>query len=34
MPNIVVKIPEGTFDADARAALGKGIHAAAKAVED
>ena len=33
MPNIVVKVPEGAFDAAARAALGRGIHAAAKAVE-
>lgn len=33
MPNIIVKVPEGVFDDAARAALGKGIHAAAKAVE-
>ena len=33
MPNIIVKVPEGAFDAAARAALGRGIHAAAKAVE-
>jgi phenylpyruvate tautomerase PptA (4-oxalocrotonate tautomerase family) len=33
MPNIIVKIPEGAFDATGRAALGKGLHAAAKAVE-
>ncbi len=34
MPNIIVKIPEGAFDEAGRAALGKGIHAAAKAVEN
>jgi phenylpyruvate tautomerase PptA (4-oxalocrotonate tautomerase family) len=33
MPNIIVKIPEGAFDEAGRMALGKGIHAAAKAVE-
>lgn len=33
MPNIVVKVPEGAFDDAARAALGKGIHTAVKAVE-
>jgi len=33
MPNIIVKVPEGAFDEAGRAALGKGIHAAAKAVE-
>lgn len=34
MPNIIVKVPEGAFDQSARDALGRGIHAAAKAVED
>jgi phenylpyruvate tautomerase PptA (4-oxalocrotonate tautomerase family) len=33
MPNIIVKIPEGAFDEAGRAALGKEVHAAAKAVE-
>ncbi|MBR1219817.1 hypothetical protein JQ557_17545 [Bradyrhizobium sp. U87765 SZCCT0131] len=33
MPNMIVKVPEGVFDETARAALGKGLHAAAKAVE-
>jgi len=33
MPNIIVKVPEGVFDADAREALAKGITAAAKTVE-
>lgn len=33
MPNIIVKIPEGVFDAAARATLATGIHAAAKSVE-
>ena len=33
MPNIIVKVPEGAFDEAGRTALGKGIHAAAKAVE-
>ena len=33
MPNIIVKVPEGVFDEAARVALGKGIHAAVKAVE-
>lgn len=33
MPNIVVKIPEGVFDADGRAQIASGLTAAAKAVE-
>ncbi len=33
MPNIIVKVPEGVFDAEHRAALARGITAAAKAAE-
>ena len=33
MPNILIKIPKGAFDAVGRAKLGQGVHAAAKAVE-
>ena len=33
MPNIIVKVPVGAFDAARREQLGKGVHAAAKAVE-
>ncbi|OQW53059.1 MAG: hypothetical protein A4S14_02130 [Proteobacteria bacterium SG_bin9] len=33
MPNIVVKIPEGAFDAAGRARLGKGVTKVAKTVE-
>lgn len=33
MPNIIVKVPEGAFDQAGRAALAKGVTAAAKKVE-
>lgn len=33
MPNIVVKVPEGAFDAAGRARLGRGVTGVAKAVE-
>jgi phenylpyruvate tautomerase PptA (4-oxalocrotonate tautomerase family) len=33
MPNIIVKVPEGAFDAAGRESLGRGITAAAKRVE-
>jgi phenylpyruvate tautomerase PptA (4-oxalocrotonate tautomerase family) len=33
MPNILIKIPEGAFDAAGRTKLGHAVHAAAKAVE-
>jgi len=33
MPNIIIKIPEGVFDAAARETLAAAVHGAAKAVE-
>jgi phenylpyruvate tautomerase PptA (4-oxalocrotonate tautomerase family) len=33
MPNILIKVPEGAFDAEGVAAIGKGVTAAAKTVE-
>jgi phenylpyruvate tautomerase PptA (4-oxalocrotonate tautomerase family) len=33
MPNMIIKVPEGAFDAAGREKLGQGVHAAAKAVE-
>jgi phenylpyruvate tautomerase PptA (4-oxalocrotonate tautomerase family) len=33
MPNIIIKVPQGSFDPSARAKLGKAVHEAAKTVE-